>query len=156
VFAPVTVSDPRPALSRPARVYPCQSQTQKHKLKRDVTDRSRPPSVVTDLLLKTLNWQDVDIPKHHFPMATTMISDNLFSELVKKRGEMNWGLVAPLFWAPMLPLTRLAASKAPAPLRMKMYLGVASLGTCSLDYGALLPRYLSFLCCLQFFPMVYT
>jgi hypothetical protein len=62
------------------------------------------------------------------PMAAAFVSDNLFSELVKKRGAMNWGLVAPLFWAPMLPLTRLAASKAPAPLRMQIYLGVASLG----------------------------
>ena len=60
--------------------------------------------------------------------SPTMISDNLFGELVKRRGAMNWALVAPLFWAPLLPLTRIAASKAPPALRLQIYLGTASLG----------------------------
>jgi hypothetical protein len=61
--------------------------------------------------------------KHRFfGGSAKVISDNLFSEVVKRNGKMNWALVAPLFWAPMLPLTRIAAMKVPPNLRLKIYL----------------------------------
>ena len=56
------------------------------------------------------------------------ISENLFGEVVKKRGGMNWALVMPLFWAPMLPLTRIATTNVPGNLRLKIYLGTAGVG----------------------------
>ena len=63
-------------------------------------------------------------------MSAQSMTNTLFGELIKRRGAMDWALVAPLFWAPMLPLTRIAASKVAPTLRLQIYLGAASVGEC--------------------------
>ena len=57
-----------------------------------------------------------------------LVPQHLFAEQIKRNGRVNWNLVGPLFFAPLLPLTRIAISNVPGNHRIKIYLSVAGAG----------------------------